>query len=107
MEFQIVMRLAWQNAPVMDFSFGTIRDGQFCMLPFDHLKKHASALTKHPRFDALLGTQAFIPFKDVLTYVKLCSAQKSFVCDEFYGNMIVITLNLPDYVEKEEVKEKR
>lgn len=107
MEFQIVMRLAWQNAPVMDFSFGTIRDGQFCTLPFDHLKKHASALTKHPRFDVLLGTQAFISFKDVLAYVKLCSAQKSFVCDEFYGNMIVITLNLPEYVEEKEVKEKR
>lgn len=107
MEFQIVMRLAWQNAPVMDFSFGAIRDGQFCPLPFDHLKKHASTLTKHPRFDVVLGTQAFISFKDVLAYVKLCSVQKSFVRDEFYGNMIVITLNLPEYVEKEEVKEKR
>lgn len=107
MEFQIVMRFAWQNAPVMDFSFGTICDGQFRTLPFDHLKKHAPALTKHPHFDVLLGTQAFIPFKDVLAYVKLCSFQKSFVRDEFYGNMIVITLNLPEYVEKKEVEEKR
>lgn len=107
MEFQIVMRHAWQNAPVMDFSFGTIRDGQFCLLPFDHLKKHAPILTKRPRFDAVLGTQAFISFKDVLAYIKLCSLQKSFVCDEFYGNMIVITLNLPEYVEKKEVEEKR
>lgn len=107
MEFQIVMRLAWQNARVMDFSFGMICDGQFCTLPFDHLKKHAPALTKHPRFDEVLGTQAFISFKDVLTYVRLCSAQKSFVRDEFYGSMIVITLNLPEYVKKEEVKEKR
>lgn len=107
MEFQIVMRLAWQNAPVMDFSFGTIRDGRFCLLPFDHLKKHASVLAKHPCFDTVLGTQAFISFKDVLSYVKLCSLQRSFVRDEFYGNMIVITLNLPEYVEEKEVKEKR
>lgn len=102
MEFQIVLRAAWNGVPCCDFCFGRIVDGQFQPVPFSHLKEHAKCLTKHVHFDVFLGTPAFIEFKDVLPFVTLSSAHKSFVRHEYYGNMIVVTLNLPEYVQKEE-----
>lgn len=102
MECQIVLRAAWNGVPCCDFSFGRIVDGQYQTIPLSHLVQHAKALTTRVHFDAFLGTKAFIEFKDVLPFVCLSSVHKSFVRHEYYGNMIVVTLNLPEYVAKEE-----
>lgn len=102
MEFQIVIRVAWNGVPCCDYSFGRIVDGQYQTVPFSHLIRHAKALTTRVHFDAFLGTQAFIEFKDVLPFVCLSSVHKSFVRHEYYGNMIIVTLKLPEYVTEEE-----
>ena len=54
--------------------------------------------------DSLLGTSAYLKFADVLPLVCLASAHRTFVKHEYYGNMIVITLNLQSMSRKKKGK---